>query len=59
MTASPYPPYRPASAASSFSALADNAGAIEFYWRRGGKPIAEVTELIGGAKLKKIAFEWN
>ena len=40
-------------------ALADNDSAIEFYWRRGGKPIAETTELIGGAKLRKIAFEWN
>ena len=40
-------------------ALADNASAIEFYWRRGGKPIAETTELIGGARLNKIAFEWN
>ena len=39
--------------------LADNQGAIDFYWRRGGRPIAETTELIGGAKLKKIAFEWN
>ena len=40
-------------------ALADNTSAVEFYWRRGGKPIAETTELIGGAKLNKIAFEWN
>lgn len=39
--------------------LADNNGAIDFYWRRGGRPIAETTELIGGAKLKKIAFEWS
>ena len=40
-------------------ALADNEGAIDFYWRRGGRPIKETTELLGGAKLKKIAFEWN
>jgi ribosomal protein S18 acetylase RimI-like enzyme len=40
-------------------ALADNTAAIDFYWRRGGKPIAETTELIGGVKMKKIAFEWN
>lgn len=39
--------------------LADNQGAIDFYWRRGGRPVAETTELIGGAQLKKIAFEWN
>ena len=38
--------------------LADNHGALDFYWRRGGRPLAETTELIGGAKLKKIAFEW-
>ena len=40
-------------------ALADNQGAIDFYWRRGGKPVAERVEEIGGAKLKKLAFEWN
>lgn len=40
-------------------ALADNTGAIEFYWRRGGRPVAEATERIGGAKLPKIAFVWN
>ena len=39
--------------------LADNPAAIDFYWRRGGRPIAETTENIGGAKLKKIAFEWT
>ena len=39
--------------------LADNHGALDFYWRRGGRPIAETTELIGGAKLKKIAYEWT
>ena len=39
--------------------LADNEGALDFYWRRGGRPIAETTELIGGTKLTKIAFEWN
>ena len=37
--------------------LADNQGALDFYWRRGGRPVAETVELIGGAKLKKIAFE--
>ena len=40
-------------------ALADNESAIQFYWRRGGKPIAETSELIGGAKLRKVAFEWS
>jgi ribosomal protein S18 acetylase RimI-like enzyme len=40
-------------------ALSDNTGAIEFYWRRGGRPVAEAVERIGGAKLPKIAFVWN
>lgn len=39
-------------------ALADNTQAINFYWRRGGRPIASVTELLGGKKLEKIAFTW-
>ncbi len=39
--------------------LAENPSALDFYWRRGGRPLAETTELIGGAKLKKIAYEWN
>jgi ribosomal protein S18 acetylase RimI-like enzyme len=40
-------------------ALTENTGAMDFYWRRGGRPIARTTELIGGAKLEKIAFEWR
>lgn len=40
-------------------ALSDNTGAIDFYWRRGGRPIAEATERIGGASLPKIAFVWD
>ncbi len=39
-------------------ALADNTGAIEFYWRRGGRPIARAYDRIGGCKLEKIAFGW-
>lgn len=39
-------------------ALADNTQAINFYWRRGGRPIASTTELLGGKKLEKIAFTW-
>ncbi len=38
--------------------LEDNQAALDFYWRRGGRPIAETNELIGGAKLKKVAYEW-
>ncbi len=40
-------------------ALADNAGAIDFYWRRGGRPIAKRADRIGGAKLAKLAFAWG
>lgn len=39
--------------------LAENAAAIDFYWRRGGLPFAQSKETIGGAKLDKIAFGWN
>jgi GNAT superfamily N-acetyltransferase len=40
-------------------ALADNAPAIDFYWRRGGRPFAQSKEKIGGSKLDKIAFGWD
>jgi ribosomal protein S18 acetylase RimI-like enzyme len=40
-------------------ALADNEPAITFYWRRGGRPVAETLEHLGGARLPKIAFAWS
>lgn len=40
-------------------ALADNSMATDFYWRRGGRPVARAYDRIGGAKLEKIAFAWN
>lgn len=40
-------------------ALADNDIAADFYWRRGGRPVAETVERIGGAQMKKIAFGWR
>jgi len=40
-------------------ALAENTPAINFYWRRGGRPIAKAFDRIGGAKLEKIAFGWT
>lgn len=40
-------------------ALSDNTPAIDFYWRRGGRPIAKAFDRIGGAKLEKVAFAWN
>ncbi len=39
--------------------LLENRPALDFYWKRGGRPIAEATELIGTAKLAKVAFEWT
>ena len=40
-------------------ALAQNETAIEFYERRGGRPIAKVQERFGGTKLDKIALGWK
>lgn len=40
-------------------ALSDNRGATDFYWRRGGRPVAKSIEQIGKAKLEKIAFAWQ
>lgn len=40
-------------------ALFDNTPAINFYWRRGGRPIGRTFDKIGGSKLEKIAFAWG
>jgi ribosomal protein S18 acetylase RimI-like enzyme len=40
-------------------ALADNQAAQEFYWRRGGRPVAKSTDRIGGVKLQKVAYGWR
>jgi ribosomal protein S18 acetylase RimI-like enzyme len=40
-------------------ALLDNTPACDFYWRRGGRPIASAFTKIGGAKLEKVAFAWR
>lgn len=40
-------------------ALADNTRAMEFYWRRGGRPIGTGFERFGNRRLKKVAFAWN
>ena len=40
-------------------ALEDNVIAADFYYRRGGRPIARMTENFGAAKLGKIAFGWH
>ena len=40
-------------------ALLDNTPACDFYWRRGGRPVANAFTRIGRAKLEKIAFTWH
>ncbi|MGD9784983.1 MAG: N-acetyltransferase family protein [Hyphomicrobiaceae bacterium] len=40
-------------------ALADNHGALDFYWRRGGRPVAEATDCFGSSSLKKVAYGWR
>lgn len=40
-------------------ALVDNSSAGDFYWRRGGRPIAKSTDRIGGARLEKVAYGWT
>lgn len=40
-------------------ALAENTAAMDFYWRRGGRPVARAFDRIGGARLEKIAFAWG
>lgn len=39
-------------------ALADNTAAIEFYRRRGGRPIAKTSERFGRTALPKIGLAW-
>ena len=40
-------------------ALLDNTAACDFYWRRGGRPIASAFTRIGGERLEKVAFAWR
>jgi ribosomal protein S18 acetylase RimI-like enzyme len=40
-------------------ALVENVMATSFYWNRGGRPIAQTIEKIGGAKFEKVAYGWN
>ncbi len=39
--------------------LADNAAALEFYKKRGGRQSANSFENIGGSRLEKIALTWS
>ncbi len=40
-------------------ALTDNTSAVDFYWRRGGRPIASTIDRIGRARLEKVALAWS
>lgn len=40
-------------------ALAANQPAIDFYSRRGGKPVARIHERFGASRLEKIALGWS
>lgn len=40
-------------------ALLENKTACDFYWRRGGRPIASAFTRIGGQKLERVAFTWR
>ncbi len=40
-------------------ALADNEQAQQFYWSRGGRPVAKTIERMGGKNLEKVAFGWG
>ncbi len=39
-------------------ALAANTPAIDFYWRRGGRPHSSTHDRIGRARLEKISLVW-
>lgn len=39
--------------------LSENESATRFYYARGGRPIAEVHERIGGVSIAKRAFTWD
>src|SRR5262245_6136398 len=40
-------------------ALIDNTSACDFYWRRGGRPVASTFTKFGDAKLEQVAFGWR
>ena len=40
-------------------ALLDNTPACDFYWRRGGRPVASAFTRIGGEGWRKVAFAWR
>ena len=40
-------------------ALTENEAACDFYARRGGRPIGEASEMLGGRPVAKTAFGWD
>ena len=40
-------------------ALEENHRALDFYWRRGGRPFRQTWETIAGRKISKIGFSWS
>ncbi len=40
-------------------ALSANTPAIDFYWRRGGRPLGKSHDRFGGAKIEKISLVWS
>ena len=40
-------------------ALTDNKSACDFYWRRGGRPVARTSERFGARTLAKTGFGWD
>lgn len=39
-------------------ALADNDIAMDFYWRRGGRPVKKTTDRVGTVDMCKIGYGW-
>lgn len=40
-------------------ALLQNTPACDFYWRRGGRPVASTFQRFGSERLEKVAFAWS
>lgn len=40
-------------------ALSANTAAGEFYWRRGGRPVATSYEMMAGERIEKIGYGWR
>jgi ribosomal protein S18 acetylase RimI-like enzyme len=40
-------------------ALSDNEIAADFYWRRGGRPVQQLTDRVGTVDMCKVGFAWT